>query len=104
MVERNDQIDFCINAFLQKVRRKYRISRAYIFGSYAKGDSREWSDIDLAIVSPDFSDDLFEEMVYLMRLAASIDDRIEPRPFTKEAFNRNDPLVDEIEKHGIQIV
>jgi len=39
-----------------------------------------------------------------MRLAISIDDRIEPRPFRKESFNRNDPLVDEILKNGLQLL
>ena len=39
-----------------------------------------------------------------MQLAASIDDRIEPKPFKKELFNRNDPLVDEIQKNGIQFI
>jgi hypothetical protein len=37
-----------------------------------------------------------------MQLAASIDDRIEPKPFKAELFDRNDPLVDEIKKTGIQ--
>jgi len=58
----------------------------------------------VAIVSPDFSDDLFEDRLFLMRLAATIDDRIEPRPFKEELFNRNDPLVDEIQKNGIQLL
>jgi hypothetical protein len=39
-----------------------------------------------------------------MRMAASIDDRIEPRPFREELFNRNDPLVDEIQKNGVQLI
>jgi predicted nucleotidyltransferase len=74
---------------------------SYYSDPFAKGNFNKWSDVDIAIVSSDFSDDLFEDKLSLMRLASTIDDRIEPRPFKKELFNRNDPLADEIQKNGI---
>jgi len=82
----------------------YRLDCAYLFGSHAKGTSNQWSDIDLAIVSPDFSEDLYEERLVLMRLAAEIDDRIEPKPFRPEMFTPIEPLVDEIQKHGLKLI
>jgi hypothetical protein len=39
-----------------------------------------------------------------MRLAAEIDDRIEPKPFRPERFSAIEPLVDEIQKHGLKII
>ena len=33
-----------------------------------------------------------------------LDDRIEPKPFNSELFDRNDPLVYEIMKNGIQLI
>lgn len=104
MAERNDEVKKIVTYFLDEVRKKYSIDRAYLYGSFAKGTSNKWSDIDIAIISPDFSDDLFEERLNLMQLAASIDDRIEPKPFKRELFVRNDPLVDEIQKNGIQFI
>jgi predicted nucleotidyltransferase len=104
MAERKDKLNKVINSFLKEIQKKYRIDDAYLYGSFAKGTSNRWSDIDIAIVSPDFSDDLFEERLLLMRLASTIDDRLEPRPFKKELFNRNDPLVDEIQKNGIRFI
>ena len=104
MAKADDQINETIQDFLQEVGKKYHIVSAYIYGSFAKGTAGKWSDIDLAIISPDFSDDVFEDRLNLMRIAASIDDRIEPRPFKMERFIRNDPLVDEIQKDGIQIL
>lgn len=104
MAERNDEIKKIVKFFLDEVRKKYNIDRAYLYGSFAKGTSNKWSDIDVAIISPDFSDDLFEERLNLMQLAASIDDRIEPKPYKRELFDRNDPLVDEIQKNGIQLI
>ena len=104
MAEKNDEIKKIIKHFLDEVRKKYNIDGAYLYGSYAKGTSNKWSDIDIAIISPDFSDDLFAERLTLMQLAASIDDRIEPKPFKAELFDRNDPLVDEIQKNGIPFI
>ena len=89
--------------FLVKVSEKYDVVGAYLYGSYAKERFNQWSDIDLAIISPDFSEDLYDDRVELMRIAAAIDDRIEPRPYRTESFSSNDPLVAEIKRHGIQI-
>lgn len=40
-----DEIQQIINPILQN----YGVSRAYLFGSYARGEATEWSDIDLRI-------------------------------------------------------
>lgn len=77
---------------------------AYLFGSYARGTQDKWSDIDLAVVSPDFSEDLFGERLFLMRLACDIDERIEPKPFRPDGFEPFDPLVYEIQKHGVKLI
>jgi len=97
------EIEEIIRRFIARVREQRKVSKAYLYGSYAMGTAGKWSDIDLAIVSPDFSDDLFEERVSLMKLALSIDDRIEPSPFRPEDFNIDNPLVNEIFAHGIEI-
>jgi predicted nucleotidyltransferase len=104
MAARNDDLEKIIRIFLDEIQKSYRLDSAYLFGSHAKGTSNQWSDIDLAVVSPDFSDDLYEERLVLMRLAAEIDDRIEPKPFRPEMFTPNEPLVDEIQKHGLKLI
>ena len=93
-----------VERFLAVVRRRLRVDAAYLYGSQAVGSARPWSDIDVAVVSPDFSDDLFQERVNLMRWAAEIDDRIEPQPFTPERFGPNDPLAHEISRHGVRLL
>lgn len=80
-----------------------RVEGVYLFGSYAKSCQHQWSDIDVAVVSPDFSYDRFEERIQLMRIPSRIDDRIEPVPFRPEAFSESDPLAWEIMRHGIKI-
>lgn len=92
-----------IERFLAEVKRRQRVAAAYLYGSQIKGTAAEWSDIDLAIVSRDFSADLFQEQLNLMRLTVQIDDRIEPRPFRPKDFNAIDPLVNEIQRTGVQV-
>jgi len=103
MVKIPPSLEEIIQRFLNAVRRRYRIQAAYLYGSQAKGTATLWSDIDVAVVSSDFSDDLFEERLALMHLAARIDNRIEPRPFKEETFNGNDPIASEIQKHGLRV-
>ncbi len=92
-----------IEEFILLVRGEIRVDAVYLYGSHAKGTAREWSDIDLAVISPDFSQDLFEERIRLMKLALRVDDRLEPCPFHPEEFNLNHPLVSEIQRSGIQL-
>ena len=93
-----------VERFLEAAQQRARIEAAYLYGSQAGGTAEPWSDIDLALVSADFAGDLFQERLALMRLAAQIDDRIEPYPFTPERFTVNDPLVSEICRAGLRLI
>ena len=53
-------------------------------------------------VSPDFSADLFSEQLALMRMAAEIDDRSEPRVSRPGAFAVNDPSASVIQRTEIR--
>ncbi len=103
MVKISPSVEKSVQRFLNAVGRRYRIQAAYLYGSQARGMATSWSDIDVAVISSDFSDDLFEERLVLMHLAVLIDDRIEPRPFKVETFNVNDPIASEIQKLGMRV-
>ena len=89
-----------------EVLRQYlpHLDAVYVYGSQTQGTMHEWSDIDVAVVSPDFGTDLFQERVMLLRLAAQVDDRIEAAPFTPQDFTPDDPLVHEIQRTGLRLV
>lgn len=90
-----------VERFLEVARRQWRIEAAYLFGSQVQGQATKWSDIDVAVVARDRPADLSQERLRLMRVAAAIDLRIEPRLFVAEDFTINDPLVGEIRRSGI---
>lgn len=97
-------VEKSITRFLAAVQLRRRLVTVYLYGSQIKGTATYWSDIDLAIVSPDFTADLFQERLALMRFAVQIDDRIEPRLFRPDDFTINDPLVSEIQRTGVRLV
>ncbi|MBU1148148.1 MAG: nucleotidyltransferase domain-containing protein [Candidatus Omnitrophica bacterium] len=103
MATKGKNIENKVNHFINELKKKYRVHAAYIYGSHSKGNANVWSDIDVAVISPDFSDDLFEERLKLMKMASIIDDRIEPHLFRVEDFESSNPLASEIQKHGILI-
>ena len=76
--------------------------KAYLFGSYAKGNEHIDSDIDIAIVIGKM-DDFFSVQMQLMRLRRTIDLRIEPHPILEEDFNAQNPFAYEIQKTGIEL-
>jgi predicted nucleotidyltransferase len=105
MAQIDDDVLGKVQTFIRKLKESgIAIESAYLFGSYATNRAGRWSDIDVAIVSPDFSDDRFDERLRLMKLSTEIDNRIEPVPFHSDAFNDTDPLVDEIKKSGISLL
>lgn len=103
MATKTKNIENEVNHFINELKKIYRVQAAYIYGSHSRGNASVWSDIDVAVISPDFSDDLFEERLKLMKMAANIDDRIEPHPFRVEDFDSSNPLASEIQKHGILV-
>ena len=104
MAEINASIIDTVNKFLDKLRENgIPVEAAYLFGSYAKGREQDWSDIDVAVISSDISDDRFEERIRLTKISSAIDSRIEPVPFRPDTFVDEDPLVWVIKREGIRI-
>lgn len=103
MARISPEIEKVIYKFIGLIQKETRILKVFLYGSHAKGIGGKWSDIDVAVVSPDFSEDLFDERIKLMKLALDVDERIEPSPFRPTDFDENDPLVSEINRAGVEI-
>lgn len=90
------------NKYANAVKSKYDFVKIILFGSYAKGNFHEDSDIDIAVILKDYKN-LIDIQLELMRLRRKIDSRIEPHPFRENDFNMTNPLVSEIIKYGREI-
>ena len=97
-----DKPEILIKKYYQRLLEKgIKVEKIILFGSYAKGSAKEWSDLDLCVVSKDFGKDPHDELVMLMKLTSGIDEMIEPHPYhPNDLKDKWDPLAVEIRKHG----
>lgn len=98
------QVEMTIREYINLLRKNnIRVYRAILFGSYARGQAHEDSDIDVAIISPDLGKDRIEEAVLLKKIAEEVDLDISPRPYSVEQYlkaRNGEFLHDEIIEKG----
>lgn len=106
MANKRDEAISEIKSLLESMRKAgISISSAYLFGSYASGKAGPWSDIDVALVSNDFTGVRFNDVARLISVLKTYNNFIEFHPFRKTDFNaRKDLFVKEIQDTGIKIV
>ncbi|TAG17894.1 MAG: nucleotidyltransferase domain-containing protein [Cytophagia bacterium] len=77
-------------------------NKVILFGSTARDEARDDSDIDLLLVSDQFGHDQWENA----RLIARINKKystIEAHTYPTDYFATSDPFIDEVKKNGIEI-
>jgi len=95
-----------VKKYLEYIGNKITIEKVILFGSYAKGNASKESDIDLAIISPQFGKaPLLEKMeLYESKFDADIKSDIQPVPIGSEEFvNEDNFFILEIKNTGIDI-
>ncbi len=99
-----ESIQKIIEDYVIKLSKVIPIEKVIIFGSYAKGNSHEYSDVDIAIFSDYFKDMSRVDGIYFLLLnAMDYDIDIEPQPFTIDEYNQPIGIVNEIVKTGIEL-
>jgi len=76
--------------------------KVYLFGSHAHGNAHEWSDIDLLLVSNQFTLDVFENL----KLYSKINIKypvIETHTYPTAYFNKGDAFINDLLKGAIDI-
>ena len=101
-MDKNDALNIA-QKYADAIKANFNYTKIILFGSYAKGNFNEESDIDIAVIFNDYSS-LIDMQLELMRLRRKIDSRIEPHPFRESEFDSSNPLVNEIIKYGQEII
>lgn len=82
---------------------KLPIEKVIVFGSYAKGTENPWSDIDVCIVSPRFTQPMRAMQYLWSKREKKYSIRIEPLGFhPNDFYDTYDTLIQEIKKTGIE--
>ncbi len=82
------------------IKNGYPVEKIILFGSFAKNNHHENSDIDLAVVLKKYLNDKFDTRLELMKFTREFEEVIEPHPFLASDFNDSDPFASEILKTG----
>lgn len=106
MVRTQAEVNQLAQEYISLASKVFKIDEAYLFGSYAYGKPKQYSDVDIALVSPDFEyipEDILLKMLF--KMARNIDPIIEPIPLTVE--EKNNPqlgsIAIDIVKKGIRL-
>lgn len=103
-----DEVIKIVNGLLERLSQKHDIREVYLFGSFAKDVTKDYSDVDLAIVlgSLDVSEESpFDESFKIFHEAQEYNSMLEVVCFDQEEFNGNvGSLIRQIKKEGIRLV
>jgi predicted nucleotidyltransferase len=93
-----------VQKYASIVKRQYKPSKIYLYGSHAKGIHNDKSDIDVAVVFPSLSSkDYMDVFGNLFSLAANVDERIEPNLFVDDGAEDKYSMLYEVMRTGREI-
>jgi predicted nucleotidyltransferase len=85
MVAADVEIGEVVQRVVDELNGSIQVSKVILFGSYANGAPRKWSDIDVAIISPDFSGvPLWRRQEILAENLREADVRLSPLGYSPE--------------------
>lgn len=91
------------NQFVHEcVQNGLKVDKAFLFGSYSRNEQHKWSDIDLALVSANFTSNFLENSHLTLDAKIKYPD-VEVHAFSVEDFTEENPFVKEIIKTGIPL-
>ena len=99
-----ESIQKMVDDYIDNLSRQISIEKVILFGSYAKGNTRKDSDVDIAIFSDYFkSMSRVDGIQFLLFRAMDYDIDLEPQPFTMDEYKDPVGLVHDILRTGIEI-
>lgn len=82
------------------------VDEILLFGSYARGEEDDCSDIDIAVISPEFDDNksMYANAMKLFEKTSLMEPYLELVPITSNKFyNSDNPFIKSIKATGRQI-
>jgi predicted nucleotidyltransferase len=102
-MDKKEDIINIAKAFKKEVLKTFpiQIDRFYLFGSYAKGNPGEFSDIDVALVVDHYEGKKHDLLLPLQMMKSNVDYRIEPHLVAKDRDFAG--FIEEIQQTGVEI-
>lgn len=90
--KRIENLDVTIQQFIQELQKTIRVEKVFLYGSYAHRKEHDYSDIDLAVVSPDFEGGTEKDYLVLGKAALKISPLIEAKPYRPQDMENLSPV------------
>ncbi|MFC1496461.1 nucleotidyltransferase domain-containing protein [Candidatus Margulisiibacteriota bacterium] len=91
MAKKKKDLKKIILSYKNALSNDIRVDSIILFGSYAKGNAKKNSDIDVAVVSPDFEKkNPIKNLQFLFKIAKNVDVDLEPLAFLPEEIKNPD--------------
>lgn len=92
MARTTEELNDILNRTVQEARRYFPISAAYLFGSYVENRAGDWSDIDVALFSPEAKRITLKDKVErLARIQVAVDAEIELHLYSDTRLDEASP-------------
>lgn len=102
-----DEVINIANDSLELIRKKHDVRQAYLFGSFAKGMAKDYSDVDIAIVLGTLAsseDSPFDDDFEIFHEAQKYNSLLEVVCFIQDDFDQDGTaLVKRIKKEGVRL-
>jgi len=92
--------------FINDVRKEMKIDKVYLYGSYAKNNQNDYSDVDLCFFSQEFENKPRVDVLlrlFLLKQKYDKDVLIEPNAFPTSEIGNGNPFVNEVIKTGVEL-
>ena len=103
MVARNNAISRAKSFIEECTKSGINFKKVLLFGSYADNKAHKWSDIDLLMISDQFTDNIFDNLDLFSKINIHYPE-IEVHPYSTKHFTDGDDFINEILKKSIELV
>lgn len=55
MVHKKNGLEEILSQFIKETKKRIPVQKIILFGSHSRGTPKKWSDIDIAVISPEFA-------------------------------------------------
>jgi predicted nucleotidyltransferase len=102
-IANRNEINLLLRQYAAVLQQTMQVDAIYLFGSYVKGEANPDSDIDVMVLSPDFTDDVMKNQMQLLHARRTIDLRIEPHPIKTEMLQKS-ALFEMVAQSAVKVV
>ncbi len=93
MVKTADQLKNLLSIYIESLQKAIHLEKVILYGSYAEGHPHPESDLDLAVISPDFGADRLADLQQLCHsIPRHFEIEIEALAYTPHEYEEATPL------------